>query len=258
MKLGRNIPPPGQKYLSLGDYLPALPTPPTEIDYSAPAQAILSDVMVNDQLGDCVIAGGYHFKGLVTANAGAEFHATRKQIIHDYSAIGGYNGSPSSDNGCNEQEALDYWLRKGWADGTRIVGWLKVNMRDLNLCRTACWLFEHLFYGSSMPNRWCPPQHPGFVWDIGQANPRNGHCFISPGYTADGFIIETWGIRGTLTNRAMQQNIDELYVMLDESMVSKINGKAPNAMDWATLVADWNSMGGSVAPPPPPMTFTWD
>lgn len=258
MKLGRTPPIPGQKFLSLGDFLPTLPAPPPTADFTGPAKKVLSDIMGNDRLGDCVIAGGYHVKGLITANAGAEFHATSQQVVHDYSAIGGYNGTRATDRGCDEQKALDYWLRHGWADGSKIVGWLKVNPHDLNLCRTACWLFEHLYYGSAMPNAWTPPQRPGFVWDIGRANNQNGHCFMSPGYTADGFIIETWGIAGTLTDRAMQQNIQELYVMLDESMVSKINNKAPNAMDWGALVAAWNSMGGSVAPPPPPMTFSWD
>ena len=50
----------------------------------------LGNVFLNDQLGDCVIAGGYHTIGTITANAGNPFVASTSQVTADYSAIGGY------------------------------------------------------------------------------------------------------------------------------------------------------------------------
>ena len=51
---------------------------PEEVDYSEKADAVLRDIFLNDEHGDCVIAGGYHVVGVETGNAGISF--TRQKI----------------------------------------------------------------------------------------------------------------------------------------------------------------------------------
>jgi hypothetical protein len=114
------------------------------------------------------------------------FIYTNKQIIELYSAIGGYvPGEPSTDNGCDEVTALNYWENQGAPAGQRrIAGWLAVNAADSTGYRTALWLFENLYFGMELPDaRISPmPSASGFVWDgAGAPDPNNGHCVAGVG-----------------------------------------------------------------------------
>jgi hypothetical protein len=251
--------------MSLKNYLRvSLPEVPASCDFSGPPAAILDDVMLNDEIGDCVIAGGYHLVGLETANAGgAGFHASRAEILADYHAIGGYvEGDPSTDQGCNEQDALNYWTSHGFANGTKLLGWLAVDGTNVDEVRAAMFLFENLVFGVELPDAWISPfpTGPGFVWDVeGAADPSNGHCFVGTGYGSKGVQICTWGMTGLVTYNAIAayastRGDGELYVMLSPDQLAKGQAKAPNGVDWTSLLADWDAMGGRVpiAPPPAP------
>jgi hypothetical protein len=260
VRLGRVRPKPGGKKLRLRDYLKvaALPTPPSSVDYSAPAAPVLADVFENDQLGDCVIAGGYHVVGVATGGAGDLFHATDAQIVADYSAIGGYvPGNASTDNGCDEETALNYWTSTGFADGTKLAGWLAVDATNQGECMLALFLFEHLYFGIELPDAWISPfpSSPGFVWDVGTPDANNGHCVMGVGYDQVGVTIDTWGMLGKLTWAAIAALCvpdagGELYVMLTPDQVAKATQAAPNSLSWTQLLADFQTMGGTLGVPP--------
>jgi hypothetical protein len=129
VKMGRRHPVALGPRLYLKKYLRLpLPKAPASCDYSKPAITVLREVLLNDQLGDCVIAAGYHFVATATGNAGDLFKVTDGQVTADYSAIGGYvPGRPSTDNGCDEITALNYWTEHGFADRTKLLGWLAVD-----------------------------------------------------------------------------------------------------------------------------------
>lgn len=246
-----------KNYLKLRE----LPSPPQNADYSRAARPVLSNVYLNDQLGDCVIAGGYHVVGVETGNADDLFTATDQQITGDYSAIGGYvRRDPNTDNGCDEATALNYWTERGFADGTKLLGWLAVDPTDRQEVAAALYLFENLFFGIELPDAWVNPMPSGsgFTWDAaGPSDPANGHCVAGVGYNPNGVTIDTWGLLGTLTWNAIAQyctaaNNGELYVMLTPDQLKKGQSKAPNGVDWAELIKDFNSIGGHVPVPPPP------
>ncbi len=92
-----------------------MPAPPPTCDYTKPAEAALSKIYENDKLGDCVIAGMAHVVGVLTGGAGPKpFLYSDAEIIKLYSAIGGYvPGDPATDQGCDEQTALNYWENNG-------------------------------------------------------------------------------------------------------------------------------------------------
>lgn len=76
---------------SLRNYLTReLPPPPASCDYSAKASTALSEMYLNNSLGDCVIAGIGHVVGVLTGNVGKQYTYDNAQIIKLYSAIGGY------------------------------------------------------------------------------------------------------------------------------------------------------------------------
>ncbi len=114
--------------LKAESYFLNLPKQPPWVNYTYKANRSLSNIYLNDRLGDCVVAAGYHFKGLITGNLGTEYIASQANILHDYEKIGGYvPGNPSTDQGCDMATAMNYWAKTGFADGKKIVAWMSVD-----------------------------------------------------------------------------------------------------------------------------------
>jgi hypothetical protein len=256
VKLGRRRPVAHGIRMKFGSYkCAALPPPPDSADYSAKAMSALSLVYMNDQLGDCVIAGGYHVVGVETGNAngGSPFIATTDQILADYKTIGGYiPGNPNTDNGCDEETALDYWRQHGFANGTKIQGFLALDASNPTQVQQAMFLFENLYFGVELPDAWINPfpSASGFTWDAGQPDPDNGHCFVGVGYNQVGVQIDTWGLIGTVTWAAVEQlclpgSGGQLFTLLTPDQIAKAQAKAPNGFSWDTLQIDFNAL----APP---------
>ena len=261
VKFGRRKPVSVGPRLRLSRYLKALPSVPPSADYSAAASASISNVMLNDAEGDCVIAAGYHITGVATGNAGNLFVPTDTQINADYSAVGGYvPGDPSTDNGCLITDALNYWTQHGFANGTKLLGWLAVDAKNPAEYKAALYLFENLDFGMGLPDAWVQsmPSASGFTWNVaGAPNHANGHSVAGVGYTSQGVTIATWGLRGLLTDAAIKAYASsagggELYVMLTPDLLQKGKDKAPNGMAWRDLIADFDAIGGNVPIPPLP------
>ena len=242
-------------------YAANLPAPPANANYATvPTMTALRNIYGNDTLGDCVIAGGYHDVGLWTGNANGLFVATDAQIIADYSAIGGYvPGNPNTDQGCDEETALNYWVQHGFANGTKLAGWLRVDATNQTQVQQALWLFESVYFGINLPDKWVNPMPSadGFTWDVaGKADPANGHCVVGCAYNATGVLIDTWGLLGTVTWGAVKKyaaaaSNGELYLLLSPDSIAKATAKAPNGFDWPTLISDFNAMGGNLPVPDP-------
>lgn len=257
-RLGRNRPTVAPKF-RLRDYPgKILPTPPAEVDYRPKASAALSRIYGNDVLGDCVIACMAHAVGVLTGNAGNIFLFKPPQITALYCAIGGYvSGDPSTDNGCDEITAWNYWQWHGAPKGqNKIAGWLEVNAADPSEVRQALWLFETLLFGIELPDAWIDPQPPassGFTWDVaGPPDPQNGHCVLGCAYTSAGVIVDTWGMTGLITNAAMEKYAvpsagGNLYTAISQEGIVKASQKAPNGYNWEQLEADFTAME-SLAP----------
>jgi len=205
---------------------------------------------LNDQLGDCVIAGMAHLVGVFTGNAGqVPDQFTADQITGMYSAIGGYvPGDPSTDQGCDERTAMAYWQSQGAPAGSnQIAGWVSIDGTNIQRVKTALWLFENLLFGVELPDKWVnpAPEAPGFTWDVaGPTVEDNGHCFVGVGYDDRGVLIDTWGMLGTITYQAIAAyatagGSGELYSVLTPAIVAKATAKAPNGYDWAALQADF-------------------
>lgn len=254
MKLGRRRPIARGPRLSLKNYLmKALPAPPASCGYAAKAAGPLSQVYLNDKLGDCVIAGMAHVEGVLTAGAGSPYVFSEAEITALYGAIGGYvPGDPSTDQGCDEITALNYWQHKGAPAGLhKITGYLAVDAGNPTEWRTALWLFENLFFGLELPDAWIDPEPAasGFTWDVaGDPNPNNGHCVVGVGYNEANVAIATWGMLGVMTDAALAKyagsaSNGELFTILSEDAINKATAKAPNGFAFAQLQADFKAIG---------------
>jgi hypothetical protein len=257
-KLGRKRPIARGLRLSFKNYLTrSIPPPPQSADYSETATTALAEMYDNDTLGDCVIAGMAHVVGVLTGGAsGQPFIYTDQQIIDLYSAIGGYDpNDPSTDQGCDEQTALNYWQDNGAPAGEHeIAGWLTVDPTDPTEYRNALYLFENLYFGFELPDEWVnpAPSSSGFIWDVaGSPDPNNGHCVVGVGYNTQGVTISTWGMTGLLTDAAIAKYTaasagGQLYTVISQDAISAATSRAPNGFDWSQLVADFDSLGGNV------------
>ncbi len=69
--------------------------------------------------------------------------------------------------------------------------------------------------------------------------------------------IDTWGLLGTVTWNAMSTYFTPsangaAYVLLTPDQLAKGQTRAPNGVDWASLIADFDAIGGHVSPPGAP------
>jgi hypothetical protein len=262
-KMGRNRPSItalGRGWLNFAHYkTAALPAPPPgPLGRAKAATKSLFNIYGNDSLGDCVIAGMGHVQGVLTGNAGDLHLYSLDKVISEYSAIGGYvPGDPSTDRGCDEITALNYWQHNGFVPPwNRIAGWLAVNGADPVECRTALWLFENLYFGVELPDSWVNPmpQTSGFTWDVaGPADPQNGHCVCGIDYfdsgPRQGIQIATWGMLGVMTTAAVAAYTagsagGALYTVLSPDSINRATQRAPNGLDWQQLQTDFQAMSG--------------
>lgn len=239
----------------------ALPAPPASIDYTTAASSPLADVYGNDALGDCVVAALYHLLALWTGNAsGTPFHASLDQVIAMYSAIGGYvPGNPATDQGCDMTTAMNWIVANGFANGDKPVGWVRIDGANAAEVQAAIWLFEGVDFGVGLPDAYVSPfpSGDGFTWDVaGDPDQNNGHSFMAAGYDAAGATIDTWGMLGKFTWAAIAKYAvvtagGEIDVLLSLDMIAKGATKAPSGFDWQGLIANFDSMGGTVPAPAP-------
>lgn len=264
---GRIIPRTPHNVLRFSHLLHAnLPTPPSSTNFHTSADAGLRPIDLNDQLGDCVCAGIAHRLALLTgaANPGSPYICTPDQVLELYKKIGGYvPGDPGTDQGCDMTVAANYCLNVGYPDGSKDVGFIAVDASSKAQVMLAFWTAENGDLGLALPDAWLSsfPEADGFVWDVaGDPDPSNGHDVQIIDYDADkGVLIDTWGLYGWITWAALAKygvasGSGELIVHLNQDQINKATQKAPNGIDWATIVQFYDlGLGGNVPVPVQPM-----
>jgi len=263
--LGRNIPRAHTPRFSMDRFVRSsvLDVPPATVDYSPKAMASLSRMFKNDALGCCVISGANHMEGVETGNAGSIYLPSDDQIVKEYTAIGGYvPGDPSTDQGSDEDTAINFYTTHGFGNGTKLLGSLTVNAASKLSLMTASYCFENVLLCACLPDKWISPfpSGPGFVWDVaGPPNTKNGHAFTVVGYNAQGAIISTWGMLGIITWAAMAMycvpaNYGSANTVLTPDQILRGQAKAGNGIAWAQIISDFDALGGHVPIPAPPPT----
>lgn len=242
--------------LRLANYLDMtkFTTPAPDCDYTVAAAAGLSDVLLNDQLGDCTCAGVGHAIDLVNCNAASIVRVTDAQILALYEAACGYvDGDPSTDQGGDEIDVLDYVSEKG-LDGHglhQFMGSVIVDATNKLEVRWAQWALGNTYFGEGLPTAYVQnmPSGPGFTWGVeGSSDPSNGHCFVGCGSNATGIKICTWGMLGLQTYDAVAKYAassggGELHTILTTEWLNSASQKTPSGFALSDLVADLKRIG---------------
>jgi hypothetical protein len=240
-RLGRKAIKTDTRTLRLARYLtPTLPAPPTAQDWTKGITAW--GMMLNDQLGDCTIAGRQHAIQVWSANLGNEVTLPDADALTAYEQWCGYvDGDASTDNGGVELDVLTDWKQKGAAlDGHELTGFAAANVTNLTEIRQAIALFGGVYIGVSLPLS----AQQQTVWDVvpddgsgdTAAGSWGGHCVFVPKYDASSFTCVSWGELLPMTTAFWNAYCDEAYALFSPDWLA--NGMAPSGFDAAQLAAD--------------------
>lgn len=238
-KLGRQPLTPDHRDLLLASYLrPSLPPPPQHVAWQTRVPSF--PMLLNDRIGDCVIAGLLHQQQVWAAVAGnPSYSPTDAQALAMYRAITGYNpADPSSDQGTDPRAALRYWKATG-AAGHKIVAYAAVDPRNHLLVKTAINLFGGLgvcldlpAYAETEQGKWVLHSGPGS--DPGS---WGGHWVCATGYDHTGIQLVTWGQVWTMTWGFVDRYCSGLYAAVSPDWMNAA-GRSPAGLDLAALTAD--------------------
>lgn len=256
LKLGRRTPAVPKKVRKLAEFLRGtVPPPPVSTDW---AKAVRSwPMMLNDQLGCCVISCIGHQIGTFTANeSGSEVLVSDTDVLQQYERVGGYRpNQPWTDQGEVITEALDDWIAHGIA-GDRLAGYVSVDPRSTTAVQFGAWAFGGLHLGIALPAAWQGLFERGQPWDIGpnlrgQWSPGSwgGHAVPVVMYDAVGVTVVTWGGLQRITWAGFHQYVDEAYACASWDWC--VDATTPAGIAKADLLEYWQSIGGGPLPVPP-------
>jgi len=217
-----------------------VPAPPPTRDWSAGMPNNLG-AMLNDELGDCTIAGIYHARQIWSFNANPPIRtAPDAKVLKLYELACGYNPKkPDTDQGGVEQEVLSYWLKNGApiASGVdTLSAFVEVNPKNRLSCQGSINDCGVLYVGMLVPNYIMAGAAPPTVWDLDPAGDQGiagGHAVAVCGYDATGFKFNSWGMWYTMTWAFWYKYLDEAYALADPLWIEK-SGQSPV---WMTLPA---------------------
>jgi len=247
-KLGKRAERRDPRTFKLSRYLiPALPTPPVEAGYIGRIRDWR--MLLNDQIGNCVVAAAAHMEMQWTAYSGHPFVPSEQDVLMDYERIGGYDPTdPSTDNGCDMLTALKYWRKRGIA-GRKILAYVSVNKYDPQEVAQAIYLFGNVYAGLGLPTTvqdadvWqvpeCGPVGDGSPWSWG------GHCVPIVGYSLEkensGVDVVSWGQIYPMTWPFIHYYADEFFAVLSEDWIAS-NGQACNGFNIDQLRTDLKAL----------------
>jgi hypothetical protein len=219
-----------------------LPAPPPETNWIRGGQISRWPMMANDRIGDCVIAACAHMlqEWSILANPPGVV-PTDQQVITAYSAITGYDPQdPSTDQGTNMLDALNYWRNTGIA-GHRIAGFVTTGLGNRREIMQAIALFGNAAIGLALPKT----AQDQTVWDVPRSGPVGdgapgswgGHGVPLVDYSPDGLICITWGSEKLMTWDFWAAYTDENYAVLSRDWIER-SGEAPSAFNLGQLQAD--------------------
>ena len=238
MKLGRKAIKTDSRTLAIGNYLTAaLPPPPPTADWT---KGLTSwGMMLNDNLGDCTIAGAAHAVQVWTANSGTMVTVPDNTIESYYEQWDGYvSGDPNTDRRGIELDVLNDWQKQGFA-GHPLIAFADPRYTNLVEIRQSIYLFGGVYIGLALP----VTAQAQDVWDVvprGGANARKGswggHCVFVPKYDQHGFTCITWGGLKTMTVAFWKKYCDEAHALLSADWLSSKG--SPGGFNQAQLQAD--------------------
>lgn len=232
LKLGKLAPRFDARTLRFGDYGKKLPPPPATTDWTTTAGRI--GMMLNDQYGDCVVAGFAH---TVQVWTGAD--AGRPVIIPDADILANYmQQTGGDDTGLVMLDSCKWWRKKGLS-GHKIDAFVSLDHRAKDHFRSAIHLFGNAYVGVSLYQNDMGAFDKGKPWaNRPRGESIGGHCIPIVGYSRTNLFCITWGRVQPMTWAWAMSHIDEAYCLFGSLDWAGADKKAPNGFDVSALRSD--------------------
>lgn len=242
LKLGKRAPVSTPR-LKFGRYInpfAPLPTPPAEFGH----EQLVSDwqMLGNDTVGDCAVAGPLHAEMLWNAEAKTSISVDTDCAIADYSTITGYDSAnPDSDQGCDVHQVAKHWRETGLIDASgkahKIAAFLALTPGNLTELWLATYLFGCVGIGISLPGQWMDDFNAGKAWDtLDDPDIEGGHYVLGVCRRGGNLGVVTWGKVQTMTPAAYREFNDETFVYLSGEMLT--DGRSIDGFDLDALRVD--------------------
>lgn len=217
MKLGKLAPQFNDSDLLFKNIMRAVPVPPSyDWDVATPGFPADLRMFLNDQLGDCVMAGRAHqtmrfeFK-----EKGAVPNITDDEVETEYMRETG-----GVDSGLVVSRSLQQWRRRGWTAGGKlykIKSYARLDLYNRSQLMAAMYADLGMGIGFSVPQSAMDQFNAGLPWDVVQddGGSLGGHYVFCVGYDADGITCMTWGQRQKMTWPFFDKYCDEAWAIID-------------------------------------------
>lgn len=208
------------------------------------ADAIAPHMFMNDQLGDCAIAGSIEEVRLANTLRGVTVNFTDDTAVQNYSEIAGYNpNDPNSDQGTDVHELYTFRQSTGIvdADGNRhkIIAYAGLTPGNFDELLVALSVFDMVGIGINVPDYAEAQFEAGDPWHLLQGNHSlvGGHYISVCGATdrTTGQVY-TWGAKQGITSPFYGKFNTVAVVALTEELFK--DGKSPEGIDMAKLASD--------------------
>lgn len=238
-----------------------IPTPrPSVDDISQVASYPMYD---NDRYGDCVWAMiGHAIQIQSLLGLRSEVDVTVDALLKGYTDVTGFDpADPSTDQGTNVQDALNYWRTTGIArpDGTvdQILAFAEVDHTDRALVADCVGLFGPGMKGVNLPQSAEDQFGAGQPWTVVAGSPIvGGHAVLTAAYTMPSpseldTDEVTWGQAQKVTDAWNAEYVEEQYFVITRDWFSA-NGVDPNGEAATVLGEEFAAVTGEPNPFPAP------
>lgn len=203
---------------------------------------------LNDQLGDCTIAGACHMLAAMAVYGGhPEPLFSDQEVTTAYSAVSGYvPGDESTDNGADMQTVLEYLKSAGLADETgkthRVAGYAAFgDPRDEVLLAQVLDVFGSVYIGVDLPASAQQEFSGGEPWDWQPSSQiEGGHCIVLQKRSVGGTGVldyVTWGAVTKATRGFQWHYASEAWAVCTEDWITA-NGTSIEGLDLQQMLSD--------------------
>lgn len=236
--------------LKFSDFFDAakLPTPPAVFGH----QDLVTEwhMLGNDIAGCCVWSGAAHLQYAWSLEGGRpRTRITTLDVLDDYGACTGYNGTDATDQGTDMQAGAEYWRTIGIRDAVtqrhKIDAHVSIEVGNWDQMILATYLFGGCGIGIELPKSALDQNDAKEVWTVvPHSKVEGGHFVPSVGRDANGnVLVVTWGTLQPMTQEFYERYNDESRAYLTLEFIND-NGLSPEGFDVNALRTYIKQLGG--------------
>jgi hypothetical protein len=249
-KLGKSPARPNAVSFHFTDVFDISKLPPIPVTFGHYQTIKQYGMLDNDELSDCVYAGGAHESMIFAMMGGKPVPMfTNPCVVSDYSAVTGYNPKdPNSDQGGDMEEAAQYRRKTGLLDASgyrhKIDAYVMLEPGDVDHLMFSMYLMGAAGMGFKLPSSATQQTDAGQPWSFVRGSQSDGgHYVPGVGRNPAGNIVGiTWGQLQEIEPPFYYNYCDEAVAYLSLEILNSHN-LSPEAFDLAGVTRFLAALG---------------